>query len=296
MIRFRFTEDERRYLSLLSKTYRLMAKHMPPQAVSEAMRAIGKTQEILQLEGVRQGLAAAALAMELHESGAQMLGMPPDGLLHAKAFQLHALVYGSADTPLRAAEQESLESMRLPGDHRSGGWLDGSPMRFAPDTEDQWATEAARLPQSEPVQDQAPEALHAPEAREDSFLDGLELPPPDDLDMQERPDLLDRIRDTLQAKTSKGWKPTSWQELIVHLHMELHIDAGFLDLQLNTPMGRTVLEQSGLLIDPGISVDLTKIYDSIREEQASATPAVLPEPEGDGSAAEKNDGPSPPWE
>lgn len=266
MIRFRYTEDERRYYTLVGQAYRLMARHMPPQAVSEAMRAIGKTQEMLQLEGIRQGVAAAALADELHRANAQILGMPPDGPKHAKAFQLHAIIYGSSDTPLRAVETERLGHLGLSREYRSDGWLDDAPLRFAPSTEAEFAESEMESHHHEPV----PEPVrHAPSR---TAIDDFQAHLGDDdesLDAQEFPELLDRIRDSLRGGLSGGWKPANWQELIIRLHMELHVDAGFLDLQLSTEMGRTVLAQVGLLdIQPAFGFDLNETFEAIRERQA----------------------------
>lgn len=68
----------------------------------------------------------------------------------------------------------------------------------------------------------------------------------------ESPQLLDRLRDTLKDLLRQGWKPTSWADLIMKLHLVLQIDAGFLDLQLVTEAGRTVLDQCGLFdMKPG---------------------------------------------
>jgi hypothetical protein len=43
-----------------------------------------------------------------------------------------------------------------------------------------------------------------------------------------------------------GWDPKTWQDLILGLHRHMGVDAGFLDLQLTTHFGRTVLDQCGL--------------------------------------------------
>jgi hypothetical protein len=67
------------------------------------------------------------------------------------------------------------------------------------------------------------------------------------------PDALDRARSMLQSLTSGGWQPPDWATLVMKLHQHLGIDAGFLDLQLSSPMGAAVLAQCGVTVRPGPS-------------------------------------------
>jgi hypothetical protein len=74
----------------------------------------------------------------------------------------------------------------------------------------------------------------------------------------ESPDLLDRVRDQLIALQKTDWKPAAWGEMIYKLHITMGIDAGYLDLQLSSSMGRTVVAQAGLLnLDPGLGAIFT---------------------------------------
>lgn len=249
MIRFRFAEDEKRYLLLVSAIQRQLATRLPPAEVSVAMRNLGKLQDLLMMEGVRQGAVAAGLA---RCDGAPELveRMPP--------FQLHATVYGSQDTPMHLAEQEWIrDALHLDvGAMCEQSWLDAQPMQFAPDT-----LQAAEVTEQAPG---APASVPAPTRKPlDSWTD-------DDIaaearrwasqvkegDAQEHPDLLDRVRDVLQDLRKEGFRPTAWAEMIMRVHLATQVDAGFLDLQLGTPMGITVLRQAGFLdLDPPGSFD-----------------------------------------
>lgn len=296
MLRFRFREDEKRYLKLLGEVYRLVASHLPPQHTSTALRNLGKIQDMLMLEGVRQGVAAAAISNLAKNIG--------DGdLEHLKAFQLHAHIYGSSDTPLSAAEAEWIEKLgfRGPGFERAcGPWLDPESMRFAPATEEELAPETAleamrefrALDDGSPLAPRADEPIEtAPErapATDDVEIGRLLT---EATDAQERPDLLDRVRDALIGLKRDGFEPTGWSDMLMKLHLTMHVDAGFLDLQLSTPMGMTVLSQAGYThLHPGAQIDLMSL-----QGEVEALPATTPEPsaEGESGSAGDSDGTSP---
>lgn len=282
MIRFRFKEDEQRYYRLLAEVYRIVAASAPPDQVSVAMRNLGKLQDVLMLEGVRQGVAAAAISN---------ISKEVDGtdLETKKAFQLHAQIYGSQNTPLRDVEVEWLHSFGAT--HRSDDpWLDPQPMRFAPDTEQSYLAEQAQG--RTPVLDGTPrEAMRdASLEASDADFDFEALLGDDDHDAQERPELLDRIRDALLDINERGSHPRSWEDLIMRLHMALHVDAGFIDLQLGTPMGQTVLAQAGFAgIQPGpYGTDLSAVEQLAAEvtpQEAAPSPAGPAAPD-DGSSPE----------
>lgn len=283
MIRFRFREDEKRYVSLVSEVYRLVAGSLPPDRVSTVMRNLGKLQDMLMLEGVRQGVAASAIsniAKERHQGDKEEL----------KAFQLHAHIYGSQDTPLRDIELEWLE--KLDSKHLADlPWLDEKPMRFAPETEREFQGELRRetsrkawekWDQSEidaevkPWPDVPdPDQLDFPEELpEDVDLEAAIQALDTDEDAQERPQLLDRIRETLMDFGKTGLRPADWRDLILRLHLALHVDAGALDMQLGTAMGRTVLAQAGFHdLQPGpFGVNLTAIEQQAIEIKNHAVP------------------------
>lgn len=302
MIRFRQTEDERRYLKLRTELY-LRVAQLPPKLVNEAMRTFGKLEQLLQLEGVRQGLAVAELSLLAEESG-------KPGVRGLKAFQAHATMYGSQDTPLVDVEQERLQSWDRPGERARAAWLDESPMRYAPQTLAEWEEEQAFLSlpdgrrvlkkghrfedgeehpihqalrdaplDDEPVSDEdeaaIAEAWADVDAGDTSALEedwashdwseeeALLGRSVDPDDAQERPDMLDRTRNQIQLMRAQGWDPENWEQLIMELHLAMRVDAAFLDIQLSTPMGRAVLAQCGVLITPGQGLFLADINERL---------------------------------
>lgn len=285
MIRFRFREDEQRFIRLHSEMFsRLARAGITGETGSEATRNVSKIEQMAYMEGVRQGLAIAAIAAETDN---------PDMRSH-KAFQLHAVIYGSSDTPLRDVEKEWLGKLGLDQELLAGSWLDNKPMRFAPATLQEMSGEAPPvapmmsiqsvtkpLPvtlHSRPFEPPPPESMHGAEVtpREPWERGEYEMDedPDPDLDLTlalsridrkvrveeagERPEFLDLVRDNILALQRSGWKPESWQDLILSLHRGLHCDAGFLDLQLTTSVGRAVLDQCGLVsIAPADMLDLS---------------------------------------
>jgi len=282
MMRFRCAEDEQRYNELRSQIYvRLATSGMPPRIVSEVLRNFGKLEALLHLEGLRQGVAAQTLyemSMVLEKPLC-----PP-----AKAYQLHSAVYGSSDTPLRAVELEWLERFEQDADVLSESALDPKPMRFAPTT----LAEAVAAGRFVHKQEDILESLHvAPEQvrvkpmpESKPVLDVLDemlgdAPPPmneEESETQQSPDALERVRSILQILTRGGWRPSDWPSLVMKLHQHLGIDAGFLDLQLSSPMGVTVLAQCGVDVRPGPSVGLHDFSGPL--EDVNAGRAGDPEP------------------
>lgn len=314
MIRFRHQDDERRYLALRSEVYLRVAQHLPPALVSEVMRNLGKLEQLLHLEGVRQGLAVAALSMAAEDAG-------EGGVQQLKAFQAHAFMYGSQDTPLTDVENERLSRWECDLDASGlGAWLDQKAMRYAPQTLSEWEGEQrAPMPgahlfpkqlldrEGEPLtedpyedddelfraiedaEDEVPEwMMSMVETDADSALD-------DANDRQERPDDLDRLRTQIQGMRADGWEPKSWQQLIMDLHVALQTDAGFLDIQLSTQMGLTVLAQCGIHLHPGEGLHLVTMMDEMDRAAGRklAAPPEKEEPEGDGAGAAEDDGTDP---
>jgi hypothetical protein len=283
VIRFRFTEDERRYLQLLSEAYRIIASKVPPALVSRVMRSVGKLEQMAYLEGVRQGLAIAELSLRLEERGRQ-------SVRDLKAFQAHAILYGSTDTPMREVELEWLEKIGLPENTAATAWLDDEPLRYAPQTLAEWegeesTPEAAPAPHFSNLQDLDPDLRRhfQPDAPDAPDEPPFELPPgikPEGADdPQERPAMLDQLRDVLSELNPK---PETWQDLILHTHRVTGIDAGFLDLQLSSDMGSAVLAQCGIHIHPGLGFNLQELQE--RQEQ-ELSPAPPPETEQDDGGA-----------
>jgi hypothetical protein len=303
MIRFRQKEDERRYLLLRSEVYRRVAG-LPPGLVSEVMRNFGKLEQLLQLEGIRQGLAVAELSAMGEDANAHFAQSEETGVRHLKAFQAHAEIYGSSDTPLVDVEQEWLQRWKVDGD---SAWLDPAPMRYAPATLAEWESE-------EDTEFSAGQAttLPAPPSEPAGWEDGASAPV-DSLfgeslfgettesgaegtsDSQERPDMLDQVREHIRGKRKQGWEPKSWEQLILDLHLAMHVDAAFLDIQLSTQMGATVLAQAGIHLNPGLGIHLEDIRTEA-EAIVSSAAAAKEQGEADGGSASEDDGAGPGWD
>lgn len=277
MIRFRFQEDERRFVKLHAEMFEKLARAGLNDVVgSETLRNVGKIEQMAFMEGVRQGLAMAAIVTEMVQREIAAIPEP-----HAqKAFQLHSMIYGSSDTPLRTVEKEWLEKLELDEGHLAKSWLDDKPMRFAPATLRELdgteppiapmvsvkaATKPTPVTPFDPATSPGMTDLMVTPESVDDFLDrlpqpesmhGAEVTPvepwqkgeyePDEI-QPESPDFLDLARDAIQTLKRGGWNPKTWQELVLGLHRHMGVDAGFLDLQLTTHVGRTVLDQCGLM-------------------------------------------------
>jgi hypothetical protein len=85
-------------------------------------------------------------------------------------------------------------------------------------------------------------------AADDAFLRSVreEIIAEDKEVQPESPEFLDIARSEIQAMKSSGWDPKTWQDIILGLHRKMGVDAGYLDIQLTTHFGRTVLDQCGL--------------------------------------------------
>jgi hypothetical protein len=262
MIRFRFREDETRFVKLHAEMFEKLARAGLSDVVgSETLRNVGKIEQMAFMEGVRQGLAMAAIVAEMVQREIAAIPEPQA----QKAFQLHSMIYGSSDTPLRAVEKEWLDKLDLDEEHLAKSWLDDKPMRFAPATlreldgteppiAPMMSIKAATKPTPVMSPEMTPESDESPPPRMEDLKAAVdvalaEMPPDadDEADPQpESPAFLDVVRDNILDMKRGGWDPKTWQDLVLGLHRRMHADAGFLDLQLTTHVGRAVLDQCGL--------------------------------------------------
>jgi hypothetical protein len=267
VIRFRHADDEKKYVLLRTEVARGLAG-LPRPAAAAAMQAFAKLELLLQLEGVRQGMALASLSLRDPSLG------------RVKAFQTHANLYGSSDTPLAAVEDEWLSRWG----HTSDGdpWLDPSPMRFAAQPVSAGDDESLSRAWAQPlVVPQTYELPHPftklPEKPLGRWIDP-DGDREDDL-RPESPSFLSNVRDSIRELLQAGWKPKDWTDLIMKLHLHMQVDAAFLDLQLSTEMGRTVIAQNGLFhVHPGDGLFL--------EDLAAAAAVAAHEEEGDANQGE----------
>lgn len=251
-MRFRLGEDERLYETLKTEVYLRLLAHLPRAAISEAMRNIQKMEAMAYGEGIKQGMAVAALS--------KRRDLTP--------IVQHAAFYGDAGTPLRRVEEA-----QWPGAEQTDPWVQAEPVVFPPQTiaeaiaaygptlepgasSERPTKPSKRLP---PVPDDDDgevdfederAALASPTVDTSrSVIDEDDDRPP------QSPDLLDRIRSTIKSQLNDGWKPKGWPDLIMRLHLVMQIDASYLDLQLSGEQGRTVLDQCGLSnLVPGAGV------------------------------------------
>lgn len=321
MIRFRFREDERRFILLHSEMFEKLARAGLTEVVgSDTLRNVGKIEQMAYMEGIRQGLAIATLANEMTQAEMGVIHEP----YTQKAFQLHALIYGSSDTPLRDVEKEWLDKLNLDADHLSKSWLDDKPMRFAPATLqelDGTAPPVAPMILVKAAHKPTPAAKPFDPATSPGMTDlmvtpeGLDdcldkLPPPkamhgaevtvpepwqkgeyepDDPESDreirpESPEFLDIVRDAIQTMKRTGWDPETWNDIILGLHRHMCVDAGFLDIQLTTHVGRTVLDQCGLA---GMAPPEMMSFEFLSDISTRPTPAT---PAGTSSPGELGEG------
>lgn len=267
-MRFRLIEDERRYNALRVEMYLRLAK-LPAPMVSDVLRNISKIEALLFWEGVKQGVAMAAIDSFDPVSGTSPERIVPD-IYRDTPTVAHAKFYGPIDTPLAAMEIAYVKKLgdEAEPDHP---WIARQPAEFAPLTLAEATTNYGPDLNVQPAPEQAaatPVAAPRPAPAgppvdsgvDAEFMDqllaahdaaeeaGEEMPP-------ESPAYIDRIRDELLRHLKAGWKPNSWRDLILHLHREMGVAANFLDLQLSTEVGRTMLAQVGLpSIFPGLGV------------------------------------------
>lgn len=262
-MRFRVGQDERRYNALRVEAYLRIAQ-LPPSVTGEVLRNWSKIEAILFWEGVKQGLAIATLhAMDARAPDQRLLSGA------SRPVSAHAAVYGEADTPLVQVESGHLDTIFQGADETRRAaalhpWLSTDPVEFAPQTLDEfirrYGSDAVGNSQQSPTPPhtiaEQPQAQDATE-EEQQILDQLQtmLERPEEDQPTESPAFLDRVRDELLAQAAAGWKPSSWPDLIMRLHTSMQVDASYLDLQLSSDVGRSVLAQAGLFdVFPGLGV------------------------------------------
>lgn len=273
-MRFRVGEDERRYSALRVEAY-LRLLPLPASTVGEILRNWSKIEAILFWEGVKQGLAIGALhAMDNRRSDEKLLNGA------STAVAAHAAVYADADTPLSAAESKHLQALfdGIPEAQAAAAlhpWLLAQPVEFAPQTlaefTKRYGADAVagggvapiQQAQAAPVSPPEPAAQTEDPADRDIMERLQALMDREDQAASERgedrpaesPAFLDRVRDELLSQVGQGWKPNSWADLIMRLHLAMQADASYLDLQLSSEVGRTILAQAGLFsVFPGMGV------------------------------------------
>ena len=268
MMRFRFREDEQRYFALLAELNRasvLISSSRPDELVT-LLRNTDKLHNLLMLEGVRQGVALSSLAALVLRSGG------PD-FTQLKAFQLHAMIYGSADTPLRDAEREWLTKFGIDVSENDKDALDDLPMRYAPETSRDTSgktllSDLARMglddDRDEDTED--PSAEPFPAANEAVPTPGRTMHGRPVYQMEDfvddqpvhSPDAVERLRDYMQGQDN-NWK--SWADMVRVLSDRSHISPLYIDIVLNTPIGRTMLTQCGVFLSPGDALDTDGLQD-----------------------------------
>lgn len=243
MIRFRTRADEALYMTIRTEMWMNLVSGLKhdPRTLQEVLRAFGKLEAFVHYEGVAQGAHAAVLTRS-------------DG---TDPFGAHREAYGMSDTPLS---------------DRENGRFPTEPLEFAPTTlaeaQARTQTQAQALP--EPSDEPEP-SFDEPYEPDDEGTDdverflgtGGETDGDDDGErFQSQPDLLDRVRSELM-----GAKFESWDEMIMSLHIKMHVDAASLDMQLLSPEGQTVLSQCNIEVRPGMYFNPT----AIEYRAASAT-------------------------
>jgi hypothetical protein len=279
MIRFRHIDDEKNYIALRSELFRVIASRLPPELATAAMRDLGKLEGLLYYEGTRQGFACAALARL--ETGL------PD-IEKMKYPQVLAHVYGSADSPLAAVEQEHLDRLdpMLRSQVAQHPWLANAPMRYAPTTyaEFMGMQEPPRpmlridapgppipvvKPQAQTQGDLLGDAWddstasaatpHREQGREPTPADIAKLTAMFEQDdasspPAHSPEVIERARDAIAVMTKAGYKAQSWPGFVLALQRETGMDAAVLDLVLCGPQGLTMLSQMHVDVRPGASI------------------------------------------
>jgi hypothetical protein len=274
MIRFRHADDEKRYIALRSELFRVIASRLSPEHATAAMRDLGKLESLLFYEGTRQGFACAALAG---------LGTGLPAIQEMKYPQALAHVYGSADTPLAAIEQEHLD--RLGPTARSAAaqhpWLSDTPMRYAPSTYAEFVgmqeapppmirvdAPGPPIPIVKRQQDAAPTppALQEAAEREHDVSPGdveklIAIFESDDAmgPSIQSPEMIERARDSIAMLTKAGVKFESWVALVLRLQRETGMNAHEIDDVLGSPSGITMLTQMNIGVRPAPSVTVDDI-------------------------------------
>lgn len=255
MIRFRLRRDEERYYDILGDIRRFECRPSSSAEMGILLRQRAKAEEMIFLEGMRQGVAAAAIAVLIRDAGG------PD-FTTLKSYQLHSMVYGSADTPLRDAELSLMKRYGIDVSEQATAFLDEKAMLFAPET----VHEGSKFifDESLDVDDDDVSLFDVMEREEPADDPKEETPPPgqrtfmgrplyhesdfDDEHPIHSPEIVERIRGHVQGSAST-WG--SWEEMVMDLAGRSHIGAPLVDMVLNTPVGRTMLTQHGVHLQPG---------------------------------------------
>jgi len=263
-MRFRLGEDERLYETLRAEIYLRLLPSLPKTTLSEVMRNMQKLEAMSYGEGIKQGMAVAALSAA---------NMP--------AIAQHASFYGDAATPLARVEEAAMPPVMS----EAHPWVRAERVQFPPQTlAEAIAAYGPTLDPSKPLAGvptrniRIPAPVEAQEAQDDldlpeepttgSMVDVQQLFAMNDEiaaeeaaaiergeDRAQSPDLLDRIRTQIKADMRDGWDPKTWPELILRLMVSMQMDAAAIDLQLGGEQGRAVLDQCGLHnINPGAGV------------------------------------------
>ncbi|HEY5657773.1 MAG TPA: hypothetical protein VIY27_08275 [Myxococcota bacterium] len=261
-MRFRRLEDEQRYHALRTELYLRIAKALgsQPELCTEILRNLGKIEHLAFYEGVDQGAAAAVLGITTagDQSVVGAESSPAD---------LHRALYGHQDTPLADVEalvwEAALPETPMPPILRAER-AEYAPLTLQEALDAGAAAPAVAAPQDATVAHEGPSDAETGGAlrwelerlRLDGMYDaavaelGGELPDvasAADPDRDASPEKLDAIREALIGRTSKGWKPTEWAELVVAVMEDTQLPAYLIDQQLDTPQGEAVLSQAGLL-------------------------------------------------
>lgn len=260
---FRTEVDEQRYFALRTELFLRVSKSgIPAQLVHEILRTVGKMEDFMLLEGVRQGVMTAVLG----------------STEEFDALTAHAKLYAGASTPLAAVE------MSLDPSCHDQPWGSIAPLTFAPTTlaeareavADGVSFDGAEALKATPVVTKLTPLRELPqEAMEDpaAFLADLGIDPddydaplsdPEEVEFQsnmstvsalldqarlesertepaERPDMIDRLRDAMLALEQP---PETWTDLVLALTRQTAIASDVIDQALSTPMGMTAISQA----------------------------------------------------
>jgi len=202
------------------------------------------------MEGVRQGLAVAALS----KAGLNLEAKTPSAAL--------ATAYGDAATPLARVERHWIrreDGSDVP-DEELPVWLDASEARFpamtyaeamgiAPPVPPVYKVNAPHAPV--PVVRDTPRPAPPTDTELASLFDDTEGPP-----VETSPEQLDHYRTELIEMHKAGVTVQSWPELVLALGLRLQEDPGFVDLALGTESGLLIVSQSGYDVRPGSAASM----------------------------------------
>lgn len=249
MLRFRTIADENLYLALRTELYVAAAQLGDPQLTTVIMRNFGKLEALVHSEGVRQGLAVAALS----KAGLNLEAKTPSSAL--------ATAYGDAATPLARVERHWIrreDGSDVP-DEELPVWLDASEARFPAMT---YAEAMGIAPPPPPMY-----KVDAPNAPVPVVKDAPRPVPPTDTELASlfeddgasvtaSPEQLDHYRTELVVMKKAGVTVQSWPELVLALGLRLQEDPGFVDLALGTESGLLIVSQAGYDVRPGSAASM----------------------------------------